>query len=58
MKLVEGVDWYRDPASGNVTWTAAYLIDRGYCCNGGCRHCPYDDKGNLVDSIKLIDVKI
>lgn len=21
--------------------TAAFLLRRGYCCESGCRHCPY-----------------
>jgi hypothetical protein len=21
--------------------TAAYHLKRGYCCESGCRHCPY-----------------
>lgn len=24
-----------------LVFTAAYLLKRGYCCNSGCRHCPY-----------------
>ena len=43
--LVEGVDWYRDETTNNFVWTAKYLAERGFCCNGGCRHCPYDEKG-------------
>lgn len=26
---------------GRVVFTAKYLLDRGYCCGNGCRHCPY-----------------
>ena len=37
--LVEGVDFYREGAY--VVFTAAYLLRRGYCCESGCRHCPY-----------------
>lgn len=48
MKLVEGVDWYRDPATGLEVWTRKFLLDRGFCCNGGCRHCPYDSMGRVV----------
>lgn len=21
--------------------TAKYLLNRGYCCGNGCKHCPY-----------------
>ena len=36
---VEGVDFYREGAY--VVFTAAYHLRRGYCCESGCRHCPY-----------------
>ena len=34
-------DYYRDPATGYLVMTAAYLAARGRCCQTGCRHCPY-----------------
>jgi hypothetical protein len=24
-----------------LVFTAQYHLRRGYCCNSGCRHCPY-----------------
>jgi hypothetical protein len=24
-----------------LVFTERYLRKRGYCCNSGCRHCPY-----------------
>ena len=27
-----------------LVFTAAYHLKRGYCCNSGCRHCPYRDQ--------------
>ena len=33
---------YTDPATGNSVFTAVFLADRGYCCESGCRHCPYE----------------
>ncbi len=24
-----------------LIFTEAYHLRRGYCCNSGCRHCPY-----------------
>lgn len=24
-----------------LVFTAAYHLKRGYCCQSGCRHCPY-----------------
>jgi hypothetical protein len=32
---------YLDPATGLFVLTAAYLRDRGNCCERACRHCPY-----------------
>jgi hypothetical protein len=39
--VAEGRPTYRDPATGWQVFTAAYLADRGTCCDTGCRHCPY-----------------
>ena len=36
---VEGEDFYWD--GPYMVFTAAYHLKRGYCCNSGCRHCPY-----------------
>jgi hypothetical protein len=38
--LVKGEDYYIDP-SGLYVFTEKYLLKRGYCCENGCRHCPY-----------------
>jgi hypothetical protein len=38
-KLVEGEDFYREGAY--FVFTEKYLRERGYCCESGCRHCPY-----------------
>jgi hypothetical protein len=34
-------DFYIDPETGLIVFTALYLFNRGYCCGSGCRHCPY-----------------
>lgn len=39
-KLVEGVDYYFD--GGLMVLTEHFLLNRGFCCGNGCRHCPYD----------------
>jgi hypothetical protein len=26
---------------GYLVFTESYLLKRGYCCQNGCRHCPY-----------------
>ena len=31
-----------------LVFTAAYLRKRGNCCGNDCRHCPYDENGEVV----------
>jgi hypothetical protein len=38
---IEGEDYYVNE-SGLVVFTAKYLLERGYCCGNGCKHCPFD----------------
>jgi hypothetical protein len=46
--LIEGIDYYME--NGFVVFTDIYLQKRGFCCQSGCRHCPYgykrDAQGN------------
>ena len=37
-------EYYIDPESGLLVFSAIYLKNRGYCCESGCRHCPYGNK--------------
>ena len=39
LRLVEGEDFYWEGAA--IVFTARYHLRRGYCCESGCRHCPY-----------------
>ncbi|MCH9815220.1 MAG: hypothetical protein K0U64_02050 [Actinomycetia bacterium] len=39
--LADGALTYVDPATGFLVMTALFLRDRGWCCDNGCRHCPY-----------------
>ncbi|MEM8923744.1 MAG: DUF5522 domain-containing protein [Actinomycetota bacterium] len=32
---------YMDPITGLFAMTARHLLDRGWCCDRGCRHCPW-----------------
>lgn len=32
---------YNDPATGYSVFTQLFMIERGWCCGNGCRHCPY-----------------
>jgi hypothetical protein len=37
--LLEGKDFYYE--NGFMVFMEAYHLKRGYCCQSGCRHCPY-----------------
>ncbi len=37
-ELLPGDYYYDGPY---LVFTAQYHLRRGYCCNSGCRHCPY-----------------
>ena len=37
--LIENEDYYFE--NGLMVLTSQYLLRRGYCCEQGCRHCPY-----------------
>jgi Family of unknown function (DUF5522) len=37
--FTEGIDFYIE--NGLYVFTENYLKERGYCCENGCRHCPY-----------------
>jgi len=40
-KIVEGVDYYFNE-DGFIVFTETYHHKRGYCCESGCKHCPYE----------------
>lgn len=43
MSLIENEDFYwieKDGVKYRV-FTEKYLLKRGFCCNNGCKHCPY-----------------
>jgi hypothetical protein len=35
----DGEDYYCE--GGMIVFTARYHLRRGYCCQSGCRHCPF-----------------
>ena len=37
--LTEGEDFYYE--GGLMVFTESFLRRRGYCCESGCRHCPW-----------------
>jgi len=38
-ELVEGEDYYYE--GPYMVFTAKFLRERGFCCESGCRHCPW-----------------
>ena len=40
-ELIEGEDYYLNE-EGLLVFTENFLLDRGYCCGSGCKHCPYN----------------
>jgi Family of unknown function (DUF5522) len=49
--LVEGQDYYLE--NGRWVFTAAFHQERGYCCESGCRHCPYGFQKTSTTSDEL-----
>lgn len=43
--MARDADGYVDPVSGYWVFTAAFLHERGFCCERGCRHCPWVARG-------------
>ena len=39
--LDDGLPVYADPQSGLSVFTSEFLARRGFCCESGCRHCPF-----------------
>ncbi len=39
-KLEQNVDFYINEEE-NFVFTKWYHLKRAYCCNNGCKHCPY-----------------
>ena len=37
---LDAEEFYTDP-DGFIVFTEKYHLKRGYCCESGCRHCPY-----------------
>lgn len=50
---LEPDEYYFNP-EGYIVFTEKYLLKRGYCCQNGCKHCPYgfDPKTRLTKKKK------
>lgn len=58
-ELIENIDYYIDD-QGRFVFTEHYHLKRGYCCNSGCRHCPYKDSRDAAkapEDVAEIDPK-
>jgi hypothetical protein len=44
-KLIEGEDFYFE--GPYMVFTEKFLRERGYCCESGCRHCPWGFKRDV-----------
>jgi len=39
-------DYYLTP-EGYIVFTEKYHLKRGYCCQSGCKHCPWKNKTDV-----------
>jgi hypothetical protein len=39
-----GPDDFYYNQDGLMVFTGQYLLNRGYCCENNCKHCPYPKK--------------
>jgi Family of unknown function (DUF5522) len=39
--MAAGERTYLDPATGLIVLTRTAHLERGSCCQSGCRHCPW-----------------
>jgi hypothetical protein len=51
-RLVEGIDYYLE--DGKMVLTSHFLLARGYCCNSGCRHCPYGERESPPMAVAIV----
>ncbi len=47
IKEVEDFYWIEKNGLKYRVWTEKYLLERGYCCNNSCKHCPFKNKKDL-----------
>jgi hypothetical protein len=38
-----------------VVFTEKFLRERGYCCESGCRHCPYGKAEGRMQKAEMED---
>lgn len=42
--MSQGAHWYTDEKTGFMVFTQLYHLERGFCCQSVCRHCPFGFK--------------
>jgi len=52
-KLIEGEDFYFE--GPYMVFTEKFLRERGYCCESGCRHCPYGYRRDQRSDVAAAD---
>lgn len=55
--FVKGIHYYMEDT--RVVFTALYHVQRGYCCGGKCRHCPFEpkyEKENVVVAKEFVNL--
>lgn len=45
---IDGHDYYMDGPW--LVFTREYHLRRGYCCQSGCRHCPWNYRKDSADN--------
>lgn len=53
---IEDGDYYLTP-EGYRCFTEQYHLKRGYCCESGCRHCPYGFNTSTQSKTKTTTLK-
>jgi hypothetical protein len=48
MASIPNEHYYIDK-NGLMVFTEEYHLERGYCCQNGCRHCPYGN-GPVIEN--------
>lgn len=49
-QLIPNVDYYTN-SDGDLVFTEAYHLKRGFCCQSGCLHCPYGYKDKVDPNV-------
>ncbi|MCA9394907.1 MAG: hypothetical protein KC900_11940 [Candidatus Omnitrophica bacterium] len=52
LPLIPGQDYLIDP-QGRFVFTREYLLRRGFCCESGCRNCPYEREQQDMGESKI-----